>query len=128
MFHRALRFCIGLRRFTPCNVVYAEFCISPAHFKADLLANKLILKSFAIKPHPLIDRPQSLYVAHFVSGFHSDLINIFKLLTYFLYIELFALRRITDPGLQPLLKSCCSYSHMKLRPLFPMWNSLLNKL
>lgn len=76
---RALRYCIGLRRSTPCNVVYAESSIGPARFRSDLLARKFILKSFAIRPSILVNKLQNLHFAHMDSGFRSDLYGRFPL-------------------------------------------------
>jgi len=76
---RALRYCVGLRRTTPCNIVYAETCVSPAHFRSDLLAQKFLFKSLATRPNILIDNFQKLHFSHFGSGFSTDLLGKFPL-------------------------------------------------
>ncbi|XP_025262582.1 uncharacterized protein LOC112637350 [Camponotus floridanus] len=76
---RALRHCIGLRNSTPCNIVYAESAVGPARFRSNYLAQKLLIKSLASRPSPLIGKLEDLHADHFGSGFRTDLLGKFPL-------------------------------------------------
>jgi len=84
---RALRYCAGLRRSTPCNIVYAETCISPARFRSDLLTQNFLFKSLATRPNILIDKLQNLHFSFFESGFSSDLVSKFPLYRAFRFVK-----------------------------------------
>ncbi|EFN65457.1 hypothetical protein EAG_02275 [Camponotus floridanus] len=60
-------------------MVYAESGVRSAWYKADLLARKLIFKSFATKPNIFINKLQNLHFAHMDSGFRSGLYDRFPL-------------------------------------------------
>jgi len=84
---RALRYCVGFRSSTPCNIVYAETCVGPARFRSDYLAQKLLFKSLAIRPNILIDNLQKLHFSHFGSGFSADLLGRFPLYRAYRWVK-----------------------------------------
>jgi len=84
---RALRYCVGFRGSTPCNIVYAETCVGPARFRSDFLAQKLLFKSLAIRPNTLIDNLQKLHFSHFESGFSTDLLDRFPLYRAYRWVK-----------------------------------------
>lgn len=83
---RALRLCIGFRRSTPTNVVYAESSTGPVRHRFMFLTSKFLLKSFSLKDSILIDKFYDLQVALFVNN-RSHSFNKFLLYNIFCTVK-----------------------------------------
>lgn len=84
---RALRLCIGARRITPINVLYAETSISPLKQRVIFLISKFILKSFAVLSNPLMDKLNELQdiIYRYNNRFH--VVDKFLLYKSFLIVK-----------------------------------------
>lgn len=84
--HRALRYCVGFRGSTLCNIVYAESVIG-SRYRSNFLARKLLINSYAIRPNVLIDKLQDLHFSYFGSGCQTNLLNRFPLYRAFRFVR-----------------------------------------
>lgn len=58
---RALCACLGLRKTTPTNIIFAEAGEGPLRLRFEFLTSKYILKIFTLDSHPLIDKLFALF-------------------------------------------------------------------
>lgn len=85
---RALKFCIGLRQSTPCNVVLSETCISPLKTRFTFLTSKYILKALADTSHIVIDKLYELQTS-LIRNDRYNVPNCFLLYKVFLLYKKF---------------------------------------
>lgn len=87
MQRRALRYCVDLRRSSSTNVVYAKTGVSPIRQRFEFLAEKFILKSFALRSNILINKLYDLHVSLINFNCRFNLLDKFLLYRAFCFIK-----------------------------------------